>query len=51
MLEEKHEETNSPKIEPLQARGKSLLQFFIINEATSISAHYLKAPNHNKVCP
>lgn len=51
ILEEKHEQPNSPNIKPLIPRRKGLLQLILINKSTPVLIHHLKAPNHIWVCP
>jgi hypothetical protein len=51
ILEEKHEQPNSPNTKPLVTRRNSLLQLVLVNKSTPISINHLKAPNNIWRCP
>ena len=45
VLEQKHEQTNSPKVEALLTRGQGSLELRLVDEPTPINVHHLEAPN------
>jgi len=51
ILEEEHEETNGPETKMVKPGRESLLQFTLIDEATPIPVHHLKAGDHVLRCP
>lgn len=51
ILEEEDKETNGPEIKTVKPRRESLLQFVLIDEATPIPVHHLKAGYHILGCP